>query len=77
MLTTKQFATLLIMAILSGAFSSFLVIGIFSHDLAFAAISLLLLIGVFVAGIYAARSPKNRTSDTKIEGKISPEFEDK
>lgn len=77
MLTTKQFATLLIMAILSGAFSSFLVIGIFSHDLAFAATSLLLLIGVFVAGIYAARSPKNRTSDIKIEGKISPEFEDK
>lgn len=77
MLTTKQFTILMLVAILSAACSAFIVIGIFSRDFSFAAINFLMLIGVFIAGIYVSRPPNNRAGDIKIEGEINPELKDK
>lgn len=76
MLTKKEFTILLLTAILSAAFTAFLVIGIFSRDFTFSIISLVLLILVFVIGVITTSTPKNRIGDVHIGGKLNPEFED-
>ena len=77
MLTRKKFTILLLTAILSAAFTSFIVIGVFSHDFTFAIVSFLLLVSVFIVGIYTADStPKRRAGDVKLPDSEFVFFED-
>lgn len=79
MLTTKQFTLLLLCAILSAAFTAFLVIGIFSGDFTFAALNLIIIVTLFAGLIVFSRDPvkkQSRIGDVHIGGKLNPEFED-
>lgn len=52
MLTTKQFTLLLLCAILSAAFTAFLVIGIFSGDYTIALVCFIALLVLFLGGVW-------------------------
>lgn len=78
MLTRKQFLILLLVAILSAACTSLLVIGVFSHDFTFAIVSFAMMVVVSANGVYfaAADTNKKRVGDVRIEGEIHPEFKE-
>lgn len=84
MLTTKQFISLLAVAILSAAFTALTVIGIFSQDFDFAVDAMVMLVVVIAASSYFViqdsgpeHEVKRRIGDIYIGGKLRPEFEDK